>query len=517
MMMFLFPFALGKKKFSFRGCGWKAVNATNWSQEHRDWILAIDNLFTQLFGEDFLRYVYDKDKGTSVDEHIVSTLVEYSHDQWESVYLNQQTAAQQDTSATGHGPKHLAFADTSPKGPKKMFLGSENPQEKVIILDEEDDTEKANSPSNGSDQQLSCAISTASTRAELAALANLIPPVSSGGGSLSLMPGNVVDSGSLFTNPFCMVQRPCRAVIERAETLLNDERKEGNNPCGVVIPGLGQFSEQGLRTLKNFCVISDTKHKVSAEARWLAELNCTQRELELLQSVLWNKPTTGRILACDHKAIDVLSFSELVEERYIDSFVIDVSISKYIEESYSQGQENTLYLPTEFFQWMQVQDKDFKLRKLKERASQIALFDTVCQILVPVFMVNHWGLIYINIADKQLHFDDGLSSVVPPIALPLVKDALGLLLELCPHHPSLQTKFWHSIQGFMRFGMPSQLPVDNKMIGVGSCGIGVIMAARDFIRNGPAAVNNIKWRYSNMHNYRKELMLQILRWAGYDS
>ena len=141
MMMFLFPFALGKKKFSFRGCGWKAVNATNWSQEHRDWILAIDNLFTQLFGEVFLRYVYDKDKGTSVDEHIVSTLVEYSHDQWESVYLNQQTAAQQDTPATGRGPNYLAFADTSPKAPKKMFLGSQTPQEKVIILDEEDDTE----------------------------------------------------------------------------------------------------------------------------------------------------------------------------------------------------------------------------------------------------------------------------------------------------------------------------------------------------------------------------------------
>jgi len=52
------------------------------------------------------------------------------------------------------------------------------------------------------------------------------------------------------------------------------------------------------------------------------------------------------------------------------------------------------------------------------------------------------------------------------------------------------------------------------MIGVGSCGIGVIMAARDFIRNRPAAVNSIKWRYSNMHIHRKELMLQILRWAG---
>ena len=140
----------------------------------------------------------------------------------------------------------------------------------------------------------------------------------------------------------------------------------------------------------------------------------------------------------------------------------------------------------------------------------------MCQIVLPVFMVNHWGLIYVNFADKHLYFDDGLTAVVPPTALPFVKDALGLLFKLCPQHPSLQTKFWYPIQQFMCFGMPSQLPVNNKMIGFGSCGIGVIMAARDFMRNGPATVNNIKWRYSNMHKHRKELMLQIIRWAGYN-
>lgn len=131
------------------------------------------------------------------------------------------------------------------------------------------------------------------------------------------------------------------------------------------ISGLGQFSKQGLRILKKYCYVSETKQKVSEEARWLAEVNCTQGEFELLQSALWNKPMSSPILVLDHKAVDVLSFSDLVGERYIDSFVIDVSISKYIEESSSKGQDFTLYLPTEFFQLMQVQDKDFKLQKIK--------------------------------------------------------------------------------------------------------------------------------------------------------
>ena len=88
---------------------------------------------------------------------------------------------------------------------------------------------------------------------------------------------------------------------------------------------------------------------MTAEATWLAEVDCTQRELELLQSVLWDRPATSSLLARDHKAIDVLSFSKLAEERYIDSFAIDVCISKYTEECHLQGKKDTLYLPTDFF------------------------------------------------------------------------------------------------------------------------------------------------------------------------
>lgn len=156
-------------------------------------------MFTQLLGEDFLRYVYDKDKGTSVDEHILSTLVDYNHDQWESEYLNQPTTAMQDMPSKGHGPKHPT-QDTSQKPAKKICLGNETSQKKVIILDE-DDTEEANCSNNGSEYQRSSAISIASTRAELAALATLIPSVSSFAGSLSPMLGQGAGSDLLFTNP----------------------------------------------------------------------------------------------------------------------------------------------------------------------------------------------------------------------------------------------------------------------------------------------------------------------------
>ena len=70
--------------------------------------------------------------------------------------------------------------------------------------------------------------------------------------------------------------------------------------------------------------------------------------------------------------------------------------------------------------------------------------------------------------------------------------------------------------GFQRFGMPSQTPVNSKMIGVGSCGIGVIMAANDFILKGPLVIHNFQWRYCDMDVYRKQLMMQILNWSVQD-
>ena len=147
----------------------------------------------------------------------------------------------------------------------------------------------------------------------------------------------------------------------------------------------------------NDAPITETNYKVAAGARWISGLNCKPEEPILLQEVLWNRPTSSPILRFDRKSIDVISFCDLAEKRYIDSFVTDVCISKYIEESTICGKEETMYFPTEFLQWMQVNDKAFKIRNLKARALQVARFDNLKQILVPVFIVNHWGLIYISI------------------------------------------------------------------------------------------------------------------------
>lgn len=63
--------------------------------------------------------------------------------------------------------------------------------------------------------------------------------------------------------------------------------------------------------------------------------------------------------------------------------------------------------------------------------------------------------------------------------------------------------------------MPSQRDCDSSGQGSGSCGVGVILAARDFIFKGASnALHQFGWSYTQMRKLRKQLMIQIINWAS---
>ena len=144
---------------------------------------------------------------------------------------------------------------------------------------------------------------------------------------------------------------------------------------------------------------------------------------------------------------------------------------------------------------MSCNDKNCQQLQLKKRTKQLSNINDLQQILVLVYMPNHWGLIFVDLAHNNMYFADGLQSAAPTMSLTSIKWSLEFLCEMYPYHPSLQTKFWKNYPRFQHFGMPSQAP-----------GIGVIMATRDFI-------NNFQWRYCDMDQHWKTLMLQILDWS----
>lgn len=502
----------------------------------------MNGLFNQMFGSDFLSYSYNKDHGTHVTNDVMTKLREYDHDYWECEYAKQVLDSEKNELPLPEGtndnfciPGAYLNTDFQPDAPTKLSkqppavnlstclhkdsntdISQPTPMDVSFEIKQsnqtptnvkkEDSVKDKRSFDSGSD--LRVAIAEAKTRAEEAALFTLLPPVSRSSTSV-LQP---VYGEMSASDPFTLKERPCESVIEKAQTLLVDQRRNGMHPSGVRICGTGQFSEDGLSILKKFCSLASTKWKVSSEANWLSQLKCSVADLVPIQDALWHHSANTPILRFRRKSIDVTSFSELTGERYIDSFVIDICIGKYLEEARENGNDYTLYFPSEFYDWMKSSDRSFKHTRVADIASELLSLNNLQQILAPVHLPNHWGLSVVDVANMEMYFDDGLARAAPYTALSAIKELLDLLCEMHPSHPTLQTKFWQHCTYFKRFGMPSQEPVDHRMIGTGSCGIGVIMAANDFIYRGSSCINKFQWRFSEMDIHRKNLMLQILNW-----
>lgn len=49
-------------------------------------------------------------------------------------------------------------------------------------------------------------------------------------------------------------------------------------------------------------------------------------------------------------------------------------------------------------------------------------------------------------------------------------------------------------------------------VGAGSCGVGVILAARDFLEGAPAVNPNFRWAFGEMNRFRIEMMVKVKSW-----
>ena len=100
----------------------------------------------------------------------------------------------------------------------------------------------------------------------------------------------------------------------------------------------------------------------------------------------------------------------------------------------------TVYFPTEFYDWMESDDKQFQQLQLSEASTYGSHINDMQQILVPVYLPKHWGLIFIDLVNQELYFDDGFMVAVPRMALPNVKKSLELFLEIHPCHPARESR-----------------------------------------------------------------------------
>ena len=144
------------------------------------------------------------------------------------------------------------------------------------------------------------------------------------------------------SDPFSLAECPCDGDIQWALELLAGETKAGKEPIGTEIGGMEGFSERALLILKRFCMIREVYRKVSSEDIWLSQMKFSPGDRIKLESALWHNSATIPILRSGKKGIDPSSFSDLVEEHYIDRFVLDNCINKFLDGIKKRNQRHSV-------------------------------------------------------------------------------------------------------------------------------------------------------------------------------
>ncbi|KAK3754732.1 hypothetical protein QZH41_019373 [Actinostola sp. cb2023] len=325
-----------------------------------------------------------------------------------------------------------------------------------------------------------------------------------------------------LSDPYTMKSRPSKSSLGHCNKILTELRNSGKmaNVVGITFGNIGTFPLEHISLLHRYCEIADLRRDVISEAQWLNfkfDGRVPIKNIEALSSVLWDNVPSKVVLKVSVGSstilIDVTSLACLVGERYVDNMVIDICLFKYMHDINSTQGCLTLVLPTTLWVW-EGSDKEYFKEKVNTYVENCTLdFSNISQIVIPVYMPSHWGIVYIDFKERKLYFDDGMKFRVPHHLLDAAKHLLDILKCLHPVCTAFSSVWWKPIATLQRFGMPYQAGQYNNGQGSGSCGIGVIMAAKDLMEHGNKIIHNFTWSFAESSHHRNQIMLQILKWA----
>ncbi|KAK3703613.1 hypothetical protein QZH41_019151, partial [Actinostola sp. cb2023] len=211
------------KHFYFRGCGWRPPKHDLWDAQDKKFVLAIEGLFCNIFGEDFPNYTYEA-KQCSVDEP--DTI--YDHQEWENNFSSIMSTLPNTvgrSNSTGQSSQNLdeeqsnsSTPDTSSSSRGTLDCSDSNPS----VLPLYPDIERL-----WTDNSM--------TRAELAEL--VLPPVKAIDTS---MVKEIVDPQDLAC-PWDLDFRPQNSAVESFDKILSDMENNSDDDSCIYAVNLGSY------------------------------------------------------------------------------------------------------------------------------------------------------------------------------------------------------------------------------------------------------------------------------------
>ena len=302
-------------------------------------------------------------------------------------------------------------------------------------------------------------------------------------------------SNIAFADPFAVDWLPPESVLNSASKALHVE--ENPDACAIEFDGLGHFDVQSLRVLQNYFAFKAVAKKALFEEKWLLEEThgvSPSERLHLLNTVLYLSPRNGLVSKSHGIEISVDDLTTLCGERYLNDKVIDYLLNLFEERANSAAGKTICLSLSTFLAPEQMSEGAMKMLHRVSLTSDISNLEIM---LLPCNIEgNHWGLIVFDLSVQKIFYDDGFH--MEPLSMYL-KVLQTFFENTCCER--FNTSKWKALS-LEKFGMPDQ---PHSGTGSTSCGIGVLLAARDFSQG----VRTFGWTFQEAPHYRKRFMLDI--------
>ena len=549
----MFAVLLLGKAFHFRGCGWSRRKHVTWSEDDMAWIASMNELFLNIFGDDFLKYGWDKEKKRVIISPETLPSYQYDHLLWEEATPAssptqstpassptqsspasssnqssptssttqstpasspaQSTTASRSTPSTsesspsqsspassttqsGQGQSSPGFspAQSSPAHSSPAFMdnGGANdsgPQPSVIS--------KTSVPSYSEDLR-ACATRQTSTRGQLSSY-NLPPVIQITDDHIEL-----VKCPERLSNPLKLSFRPSESTVRKGYRLINQasgyDSDDEDLDIAVKFGDLGVFDTWAMDIWIKASSAASIKARVKEEERWLQSSNgaLTGTQIKEVASLLFDSEPEQEILCIHDVIVDANDLSSLAAERFVTGFVIDALCLKFCEEAMGKS----LYLPSFTQTWASCGSLPYLKSKLKPYISGRNLSE-IQWLLTPIHVNgNHWGLLCINMVLREVFYDDGLKLNHPSNLCEIVQKVFQAIS--CSPAGNLNI-----LLPIRRFEMPTQPSVGE---GCASCGVGVVLAAHDFLVVQDSSIPKFHWKFQDMTKHRQKLLYKFVEW-----
>ena len=316
------------------------------------------------------------------------------------------------------------------------------------------------------------------------------------------------------TNVFTLGSRPPDSIIRNSIQQICNREDKNTSKCHLKISNLGVFDVSSLRIFLLFGEASETKRKLEREGKWLnslkKELSVNKDDVQHAEELLWNTPWQETIISRDGFELKPETLSSLCDECFINDDIMNYFFSKLNDTC----NNHTLSLTTHTIQRIIVSGQDKMEKNYMQDIIRLRIGNArvINQILIPLHMYGkHWGIIRVHMPSKTIWFDDGLQMAPEEDIVQSVRTLLNEIAYIAPGINHITSRSWsrHTLS-YKRFGMPQQ-PKDGTKVGAYSCGVAVILSAKDFCKADSSSDQcpKFEWSLDKSHIYRLQLLNEI--------